>query len=522
MKATRIKLLAIILVALLFRLSLLPLIQNPGLHDPVHYFNLGRRLSQGQGFTIDYIWHYSHIPAEIVHPIDHWMPMTGIAAAMGIGLGGVTPQAALTVFILIGSLIPILTFLAGKQLNLPDDDALIPALFAAFLPDIVWNSLRTDTTILNMAFIGVAFLLLRDGLQNWRKISFVFCGAFVGFAYLTRNDSLLFFPTLILVLALFSQQTTQALRLRSLSGAFALITLAFLVVVVPWLWRNQQELGLWGTAETSHMFFMVEQADHYAYGIPISLESMLQRQTFTELAAKRLFEFAAALKQIAVSLELPLILLVPAGVFWLFRKREASPPVLSGAPLIWLLGTVLVYPLLLPLKSQAGSFEKAFLSIVPLLLPFSALAINKLLKRQFLKWSVVVITTFYLMLSSHTLVKRETEFANRYYASMRVLVDELESLPDLTGDGEKRLMSQDTFALSYLGYPSVIIPLASREDTLELASRYAIDYLMLPAGRPSLDPLYLGAETDERFQLVARLTDAGEKPFELYRFAQVE
>ena len=39
---------------------------------------------------------------------------------------------------------------------------------------------------------------------------------------------------------------------------------------------------------------------------------------------------------------------------------------------------------------------------------------------------------------------------------------------------------------------------------------YAIDYLMLPAGRPALDPLYLGKEIDSRFQLALHLPDAGE------------
>ena len=61
-------------------------------------------------------------------------------------------------------------------------------------------------------------------------------------------------------------------------------------------------------------------------------------------------------------------------------------------------------------------------------------------------------------------------------------------------------------------------PFASREDTLELARRYEIDYLMMPPGRPSLNALYLSQETDERFLLVAHLPEAGAKPFELFGF----
>ena len=61
-------------------------------------------------------------------------------------------------------------------------------------------------------------------------------------------------------------------------------------------------------------------------------------------------------------------------------------------------------------------------------------------------------------------------------------------------------------------------PLASRADTLELARRFDIDYLMMPPGRPALDALYLGQESDDRFVLAAHLPEAGAKPFELYRF----
>ena len=116
------------------------------------------------------------------------------------------------------------------------------------------------------------------------------------------------------------------------------------------------------------MFFMVEQADHYAYGIPITRESMLQRQNLNQLVYRRLFELAAALKQIAVSLTFPHCI----GSNWIDMggsKRDRSRLLAIAPPLSWLLGILIVYPLLLPLKSQAGSFEKAFLTITPLLIP---------------------------------------------------------------------------------------------------------------------------------------------------------
>lgn len=515
--STALRLLAIVAASFLFRVALLSLVHNPGLHDPIHYFNLGRRLAQGQGFTIDYVWHYSRIPAEISHGIDHWMPLAGVAAAAGIALGGVSPLAAATVFVIAGALTPLLTYFTAKQLKLSDGSALIASLLAAFIPDLVASSLRTDTTALNIVYICGAILLLNDGLKNGRKRSFILCGGLTGLAYLTRNDALIFFPVLLPVFALGRWTGARRSPLRADMIAICLTVAAFLAVSAPWLWRNQQEVGLLGTAETSRMFFMVEQADHYAYGLPVTWESMLQRQSFVELLYFRFFQFAAVIKQILVSLAFPLNLLIFAGAILLVRRRWLAQMLSLAPALLWLLGIMLVYPFLLPLKSQAGSFEKAFLTIVPLLIPLAALTLDVVLKRFAWKMAFLGMIVLWLAFSSAHQVRQETEFADTYYGSIQVLVDELAVLPDVTGDGEIRLMSQDPYVMSYFGYASVMTPLASREDTLELGSRYAIDYLMMPASRPALDALYLGEESDPRFELAAHMADAGVIPFELYR-----
>ena len=516
-RSTALRLLAIVAAAFLFRVALLSLAHNPGLHDPIHYFNLGRRLAEGQGLTIDYVWHYSRIPPEISHGVDHWMPLAGIAAAMGIALGGVSPIAAVGVFVAAGALAPLLTFIAAKQLELSDSSALTAALLAAFIPDLVVFSLRTDTTALNALFIGGAVLLLNDGLKTGRKANFILCGGLAGLAYLTRNDALVFFPVLICAAGLRMWTGGFSRSLRPTLIAIVLTAAAFLVVIAPWLWRNHQEMGLLGTAETARMFFMVEQADHYAYGIPITWESMLQRQSLGELVSARLIQFAAAIKQVAVSLAFPLNLLILAGAVQLLRRRCLAKFLALAPAALWLLGILFAYPLLLPLKSQAGSFEKAFLTIVPLLIPLAAMAIGSLVKRSAWKLAILGVTVLWLAVSSVDQFKRETEFADTYYGSIQILVDALAALPDLSGDGEIRLMSQDPYVMSYFGYAGLMTPLASRADTLELGRRFEIDYLLLPAARPALDALYLSEESDPRFVLAAHIADAGAIPWELYR-----
>ena len=519
MKTSFYKLFAILLAGLILRLLLLSLIHNPGLNDQNHYYNLGQRLVHGQGFTIDYVWHYSHVPDDIVHPIDHWMPLAGVAVAVGMSLGGETPQGALILFIVAGTVLPLLVYLATKQVSGSDSAALIAAAFTAGLPDIVWNSLRSDTTILNMVLITGSVLLLNYGLQKNKWWTFVLSGIGVGLAYLTRNDSIVFMPMLLVMLVLYLWQGRDFVSRWAMGFALVLIPLAFAITISPWLIRNQQELGMLGTAETSRMFFMVHQRDHYAYDTPITFETMLAQQTLSELISKRIFEVGAALKQMVISLDI-LTLIVPLGLAWMLWKRDKERLLLVSPVLIWIFGIMIAYPILLPYKSQSGSFEKAYLTIVPLLIPMGALAIDHLIRKLIIKSGIVAAVVIWMSLHSYIVVQQETVKANTYYASIQVLVDTLETLPDVTGDGEVRLMSQDPYVMSTFGYKSVMTPLATREQVIELAQRYEIDYMLMPAGRPALDDLYLGKEVDERFILAAHMADAGVNPFELYQFKQ--
>ena len=518
MNATKVKLAAILLAGLVFRLALLSLIHNPGLHDPIHYFNLGTRLADGQGFSINYIWHYNSLPIDVAHPVDHWMPLAGVAAGLGISLFGESLYASLIIFLLAGLLLAVLVFLAAKQMTLSDSAALTAAAFSLFLPDLVWASLRTDTTILNALALCLAVLLFNKGLSSGHRLSIVLCGVAAGLAYLTRNDSILLLPVFMFVASLRIIWSRRRKITREALALVLTLLASFILTSAPWLIRNLQELNTLGTAETSRMFFMVEHHDHYAYGIPTTLDSMLGRQTVSDLMAKRVFEFAAALKQIVVSFTVPVFVLVVAGLGYLLkgRDRERLSPILPA--LVWSLGILLVYPVLLPLKSQAGSFEKAFISILPLFLPFAALSLGLFIHRPFFRRSITAALMVWLAFSSYSFVRQETTKADLYYGSIQILVDTLEDLPDLTGDNRVRVMTQDPYVFSYFGYESIMTPLASRADTLELARRFDIDYLMMPPGRPALDALYLGQESDDRFVLAAHLPEAGAKPFELYRF----
>ncbi|GAB5491754.1 MAG: hypothetical protein Phog2KO_19690 [Phototrophicaceae bacterium] len=506
----------ITIIGLLFRVGLLVFINNPGLNDQNHYYNLGSRLLNGEGFTIDYIWHYSSVPDDIVHPIDHWMPLAGVTVTAGMAIAGENPQASLIFFIVAGSLLPLLVFVATKQYDVSDELALIASSFALFIPDFVWNSLRTDTTILNMVFITGSIIALTHAIKNSRWWGYVICGLLGGIAYITRNDSIIILP-MAFVTALTYLIWGKDLINRKNLWQVMLVPIAFLITISPWLLRNYETIGMLGSPETSRMFFMIDARQHYAYNIPITLEAMLEQQTMRQLIEKRLFEFAAAIKQMIISLDGILAVLIPLGLLSLLSKRHRANLLTLSPALIWLLGILVAYPLLLPYKSQSGSFEKAYLTIIPMLLPLAAIAIEQVFVKGRWRYLAVSIIIVLMGLNSFEFVRQETNLADSIYARFEILTTQLETLPDVTGDDEIRLMSQDPFPLSYFGYSSVMIPLTSNlDDVLEIATRYDIDYLQMPAGRPLLDAIFMGDVQDERFVWVEDVVENGRIIFKLY------
>src|SRR3990170_8986927 len=140
-------------------------VAHPGIADPNHYYNLGVRLVEGQGFTADYIWQYNDPPPSMEQAEVHWMPMTSLLAAGSMRLLGVGVGAALLPFVILSALLPAIGYAAARQLDLSEGASLFSAAAVAALPEMTLYALRTDTVVPAAFFTGLSILLLRRGLQ---------------------------------------------------------------------------------------------------------------------------------------------------------------------------------------------------------------------------------------------------------------------------------------------------------------------------------------------------------------------
>jgi 4-amino-4-deoxy-L-arabinose transferase-like glycosyltransferase len=516
MTSTRRNLLFICLAALAFRLLMLVFIHNPGMDDSLHYYNLGRRLAQGQGFTIDYVWQYLRLYNNLTHPIDYWMPLAGIIAAGSMKIFGINTFAGVFPFLLMGSLVPLLVYAAARQYHTDERTALIAAAFAIALPEFIWQSTRLLTTTPNMLLIGGSVLLLTYSLQKGQWWTFALSGILAGLAYLNRNDAALLIPMTVALLLVYAIWGRKHIRKQ---WAYLLLTaFAAFLVLLPWSLRNVRELGQVGMLENNRIFFMVEYNDHHSYDNQrITLERMLAELTPAQIIGKRVFELAAAIKQIIVSLQPVLIIGVVGGVLLMVWRRDSDMWVASAPVLILLLGIIVAYPLLIPMKNQGGSFRMALGTLLPLLLPFAAYSLTQAIEKRVLQIATTVLIIGLSALLSVDMLRLQTATIDQYHTFVRQIVAMTETLPDVTGDGEVHLMTQDPIALSYYGVSSALVPNGTRDQIIEAAQRYQIDYVMLPTAWTDLDVFHGMAQSDDpRFVYAGAIDRAGRLPAEFY------
>jgi 4-amino-4-deoxy-L-arabinose transferase-like glycosyltransferase len=565
----------ICLAGLALRLVLLPSVPHPGIADPNHYYQVGKSLVEGRGFMLDFLWQYNNPPADIVHEMDYWNPLAAVITAFGFTVFGVNVAAGVLPFAILGAFLPILAFFAGRQLKLDDESALFAAACTAFLPELMLHSLRTETTIPATVFVCGAILLINAGVRSQKIGSWLLAGICAGLAYLVRSDAALLLPMLVVTLGVYrivdltpqsplhsdltpqpplhSDLTPQppllkergsqiplpmqwggvrggdapmrwGSTLRRLFGVSSLKIFAYALfsiliagmVITPWLLRNQQLFGTPTTPHLSNMFFLTHHDEHFAVDDVFTLETLLANQSIGQLIGKRLFELAAAFKVMVTSLDNFLPIAVWGGLLLLILRREKDRLLVLAPTLILLFGLLVFYPVLVPMKAQGGSFKKAFLALIPLLLPLAGYALEIAITDKRLRRGVMLLVVLMIAIFGIDAVRLDMQFVRDYMAYTENILDTLEDLPDVTGDGTVRLMNQDPFMMSFYGVQSVMTPRDDREAVLTIARKYQIDYLLVPTARPELDAVvWFQTETDSRFQHVINVSRSN---LQIYRF----
>ncbi len=494
--------LVIVLLALAPRLVFWAISEHPGLWDPSEYYNLALSLHKGRGFTLDYIWSFANDPATVTHPLDHWLPLPGVLAAGGFALFGVSVQAALLPFVLLGALQSLLAYGFALRIGGGRAVAVFAALATAWTPWLFLSSLHTDTTtpfgVWAFGALAVVYLGVReDGRWLWAA------GALAGLAMLTRNDG----PALIaagvlggLWLAWRRGAYPQA---RHVLGA----GVALAVVLLPWVARNLSELGTVWPRSTADAFFVTEHEDFYAYAKEISLNTYLD-QGLRVILGKIAFELAASVKLMITLVELifPVAILGGFADAWATRRSASRRDLAPFVPaLLFVLLTWAIYGMLIPYLSQGGSFKKAYLAMVPFLLIFGAQTVERYVRPRAAFLTAVALTLALLLASAVELTRADFKLNN---AQRAIYQDVGQVLDRLQADEAREIivMTRDPWSVNLItGYRAVMVPNEPLDVILEVADRYGVTHLLAPVPRDAITAIDRGEASHPRLARVAEL-----------------
>lgn len=497
----------IILLALLPRLVLWTLSTHPGLWDPTEYYNLAVNLYQGDGFTLDYIWSFANDPQAVTHPIDHWLPLPGVLAAGSFALFGVSVQAALLPFVLLGVVQSLLVYGFARRIGTTIGSAVLAALATAWMPWLFLSSLHTDTTtlfgVLGFGVSAAVYLAVTaDGRWLW------LAGVLAGLAMLTRNDALMLIVAGAAGGAWIAWRTgANRIRWGHLAGAVLLLVL----VIAPWLVRNHHELGTPWPGSTAQSLFVTDHEDFYAYSKEISLQTYLD-QGIPAIVGKIAFELSASVKLLYTLVELIFPVAIVAGLLEALWSRWRGSgdriDLLPYAPAFaFIVFTLAAYGVLMPYLSQGGSFKKAYLAMVPFLLIIGAQAVERYVRSRGAFVLVSVITLVLLLANAVELTRADFKTNVQQQAIFEDLDDVLDELQSQS-EREIILMTRDPWSVNYVtGYRAVMVPNEPLDVILEAADRYGVTHILAPVPRPAIKVLDRGDVTHPRIERAAELPE---------------
>lgn len=329
------ELLALFGLALVVRATAGLLITYPPYLDPAYYELVGRQLASGNGFTTPALWSFlevgGHLPAVPELPVPsngHWMPLTSVVAALSMAVFGQSHLAAMLPSVVLGAALVPLSAWVGFELWGSRRVAWVSAVLALFAgPMLVLVPLVDSFALFGiggcMALIGATRAVAHPRGTRW----LVLAGLGVGVATLARIDGMVL--ALAPATAWFVRRGTGPWRveLPRLSWVSALgCAAAALIVVLPWLFRQQVVYGTPFPSAGGHTLWITSYNEQFSIGHPVDLATYLGSGAPAIIGSK-LTSWGLVLGRTAVLLGGTFVLSFLYGL-WRERRRADLAPFL--------------------------------------------------------------------------------------------------------------------------------------------------------------------------------------------------
>ena len=296
-------------VALAARVAAASLVPFPIPEDTAYYYGVARNLVEGRGMVSDAVWSFQTPPLALPPrpAFEVWMPLPSLLAAIPMALLGTGYQSAQVVAVLVGTLIPILTWrlawdVAAERGLSPTRSRVLAigaGLTAAVQLPLLVHSTLTDSTALFAVFVLTGCLLMARILRTprggaWRAAvrdpRLLGLGVVIGLGALTRNEAIWLGGTWFVLVVFAARRTSPStaesgddvVRRRSNSARWmpavrlvAVPAVVAILVFLPWAARNAIVLGSALPSQTITNAFSVTGFDIFAFTDPPTLSRYL-------------------------------------------------------------------------------------------------------------------------------------------------------------------------------------------------------------------------------------------------------
>ena len=375
---------AIGVAAVLVRVVAANLIVFPKPEDTAYYVGVARNLIEGRGLVSDALWSYQTPPLVFPRPaFEVWLPLPTFLAAIPMALFGATFGAAQVSSVIVGSLVPLLTWRvaadAAEERGLPPSRVAVLALgagltAAVYLP-LVLHSALPDSTMPFAALVLAACVLMtrlvrlvRSGVglrtTDWRLIAL---GILIGVAALARNEAA-WLGLAWAAVAWFSTGVATRQRL----WLIAVPAMVAAVVFAPWAIRDWATFGSPLPGQAASNALSLSGRDIFAWSQPPTLGRYLA-VGWEQLLGLRVDGLAHNVLNVLLLLGMPIsaigLLALPR-----FGRGSALRPLL-----VFSLLTFAITTLLFPVSTTWGTFLHAAGPVHVLLIVSCLLALDALI-----------------------------------------------------------------------------------------------------------------------------------------------
>jgi hypothetical protein len=244
------------LLALGVRLAVSAWVPFPPTEGSLYYLDVARNLVGGEGLVTNVQWSYATGSMGVPRPaFDLWLPLASLVSALPMLVLGASHQAGQLGMALLGATIAPLTWAVAREAGSLDGlgarrtgaAALGAGVLAALLGPWLVATAGPDSTVpfavlgtLDALLIARLLRLAHDGRPTGR--AGLALGLALGLTYLARQEVVWIGLTLLL-LSVPAIRRMDGARLRAAIGLLGPVLVGGLVLVLPWLARQQVTFG---------------------------------------------------------------------------------------------------------------------------------------------------------------------------------------------------------------------------------------------------------------------------------------